>query len=609
MWVRKPLMNVYSSCSRRSWRSISDRVARPFSRTFAQHLRHLLNSKSYFYRSTLTRTLLCTGIGTATAVALSKHPVLFAAAPLSSDTEFWTIMTHGNSAALRKFLDTKADKNFDLDQRHVGGWTALMVAASRGDSDLVKLLIEKGASLFARDKHTQHTTYCRDQISPKLTAQSNTSGWTPLHYAVLSGNEECVRLLIDSGADATIADDKGRTPQDIAKLIGAKPNIEATLTSYAEEQAKLKQEADRKKRQECPIERRLMDKIVGQFSAILQVAGAIRRKENGWQDDEHPLVMMFLGSSGIGKTETAKKIAEYLFGDSSDSFIRIDMSEYMHKHEVSKFIGSPPGYVGYDQGGQLTSKLEKHPKAVVLLDEVDKAHPDVLNVMLQAFDEGRMTDGQGKTITCKDAVFIMTTNLCQREIADEATRLRQLKGESGKLPEGEAPWIAPLDSSENDDTEWKKKIPTDDITFSREWKRDYIQPLLRRHFGRDEFLGRINEMVFFLPFTDQQLCLLARRELERWSRIAHRRHGITLTWQPNVEQVLTEGYDMRYGARSIQHEIDRKVVSQLAKASEEDRLPRNSAVDIFYNSASKNFDLKVESKKSDQKGWGLFGKK
>lgn len=152
---------------------------------------------------------------------------------------------------------------------------------------------------------------------------------------------------------------------------------------------------------------------------------AIRRKENGWVDDDHPLVFLFLGSSGIGKTELAKQLACYIHKEKPSGFIRLDMSEYQEKHEVAKLIGAPPGYIGHDDGGQLTSRLRKNPKAVVLFDEVDKAHPDVLTVLLQLFDEGRLTDGKGKTIECKDAVFIMTSNLASNEIAQHAVNLRQ----------------------------------------------------------------------------------------------------------------------------------------------------------------------------------------
>jgi len=177
-------------------------------------------------------------------------------------------------------------------------------------------------------------------------------------------------------------------------------------------------EEELEKRRRFPVEKRLHENIIGQNVAINAVAAAIRRRENGWVDDDHPLVFLFLGSSGIGKTELAKQVAKYLHKDNAkQGFIRVDMSEYQEKHEVAKFIGSPPGYVGHDEGGQLTKKLTAMPNAVVLFDEIEKAHPELLTILLQLFDEGRMTDGRGKTIECKEATFIMTSNLAAEEIA------------------------------------------------------------------------------------------------------------------------------------------------------------------------------------------------
>eukprot|EP00993_Chasmostoma_nieuportense_P007731 NODE_990_length_1722_cov_19.679624_g929_i0.p1 GENE.NODE_990_length_1722_cov_19.679624_g929_i0~~NODE_990_length_1722_cov_19.679624_g929_i0.p1 ORF type:complete len:250 (-),score=69.07 NODE_990_length_1722_cov_19.679624_g929_i0:123-872(-) len=223
------------------------------------------------------------------------------------------------------------------------------------------------------------------------------------------------------------------------------------------------------------------------------------------------------------------------------------MSEYSSQHEVSKFIGSPPGYVGHDEGGQLTKKLAQRPNAVVLLDEVEKAHPDVLTIMLQVFDEGRLTDGKGATIDCKDAIFVMTSNLGQTEIADEALRLRAT-GQSEELTE--------------------------------EFRLQTLQPLLKHALKRDEFLGRINEILCFLPFTEAQLCQLVHRELVKWQSRAKERHNISLNWSTAVEAMMINGYNVRYGARSIQHEVDRKLISKLAMANEFDQLKPGSKVEL-----------------------------
>ncbi|UXI23121.1 Sars1 allergen SMIPP-C [Sarcoptes scabiei] len=310
------------------------------------------------------------------------------------------------------------------------------------------------------------------------------------------------------------------------------------------------------KRRKFPLEQRLKDVIVGQDGAIALVSATIRRKENGWIDFDHPLVFLFLGSSGLGKTELAKQVAKYLHNNQTKGFIRIDMSEYQEKHEVAKFIGSPPGYIGYDQGGQLTKALTQCPNAVVLFDEVEKAHPDVLTIMLQLFDEGRLTDGQGKTIECKDAIFIMTSNLASDEIAEYGTKLRR-EGEelvkaqhSGKI----------INEKETENLE--------KVVISRYFKDQIVRPILKRHFKRDEFLGRINEMVYFLPFSRSELHQLVLRELKLWSQRAAERHKISMTWDSNVIGILANGYDVHYGARSIKYEVERRVINKISNAYE-----------------------------------------
>lgn len=303
----------------------------------------------------------------------------------------------------------------------------------------------------------------------------------------------------------------------------------------------------------------------GQEAAISIVASTIRRKENGWFDEDHPLVFLFLGSSGIGKTELAKQVARYIHKNNPKGFIRLDMSEFQSKAEVSRFIGSPPGYVGYQEGGQLTKALQACPNAVVLFDEVEKSHPDVLTIMLQLFDEGRLTDGQGKTVECKDAIFIMTSNLASDEIAEHGLKLRNetyninKKKLTGKLEEGDEP---------------------NEITISKNFREKIVRPILKAYFKRDEFLGRINEMVYFLPFSETELNELVIRELKHWATRAKERHKIDLSWDSEVVQLLTSGYNVHYGARSIKHEIERRVVNQLAAAYESGAIDSGSSVHL-----------------------------
>lgn len=196
---------------------------------------------------------------------------------------------------------------------------------------------------------------------------------------------------------------------------------------------------------------------------------------------------------------------------------------------MAKFIGSPPGYVGHGEGGQLTSKLSACPNAVVLFDEVEKAHPDVLTILLQLFDEGRMTDGEGRTIDCKDAVFVMTSNCASDEIAEHGAALRRraqeqrFAGGGGAETSGEA------------------------VAVSRAFKETVIRPILKAHFRRDEFLGRIDDMLYFLPFSPSELRELVRRQLEKWHRKARDRHGIELSWDEAVLDAVAQHYNIYYG--------------------------------------------------------------
>ncbi|KAM5248108.1 mitochondrial disaggregase isoform 2-T2 [Ctenodactylus gundi] len=400
-----------------------------------------------------------------------------------------------------------------------------------------------------------------DDFNNRLNNRANFKGCTALHYAVLADDYRTVKELLDGGANPLQRNEIGHTPLDYAREGEVMKLLRTSEAKYQEKQRK--REAEERRR--FPLEQRLREHIIGQESAITTVGAAIRRKENGWYDEEHPLVFLFLGSSGIGKTELAKQTAKYMHKDAKKGFIRLDMSEFQERHEVAKFIGSPPGYVGHEEGGQLTKMLKQCPNAVVLFDEVDKAHPDVLTIMLQLFDEGRLTDGKGKTINCKDAIFIMTSNVASDEIAQHALQLRQ-----------EALELSRTRIAENlGDVQISDKI-----TISKNFKEDVIRPILKAHFRRDEFLGRINEIVYFLPFCHAELIQLVNKELNFWAKRAKQRHNITLLWDREVADVLVDGYNVHYGARSIKHEVERRVVNQLAAAYEQDLLPEGCTLRI-----------------------------
>eukprot|EP00095_Tigriopus_kingsejongensis_P003076 snap_masked-scaffold2346_size16788-processed-gene-0.5 protein:Tk03076 transcript:snap_masked-scaffold2346_size16788-processed-gene-0.5-mRNA-1 annotation:"suppressor of potassium transport" len=473
----------------------------------------------------------------------------------------------GDLAALLACLERPG---WDVQARHPMGWTALHVAAVNGRLEAVQALLAAGADPNAGDEYVNiyHTARERgihsldvmvareEEFSRQLNLRANFRGCTALHYACLADDAACIRALLEAGADPLQANAYGRTPLDYVR----DPPMKALLKQYGREYQERQKRRELEERRRFPLEKRLAEVIVGQEGPITTVASAIRRKENGWIDDEHPLVFLFLGSSGIGKTELAKQIARYLHPQDPGSFIRLDMSEYQEKHEVAKLIGSPPGYIGHDDGGQLTKRLQKCPDAMVLFDEVDKAHPDVLTVLLQLFDEGRLTDGRGQTMACPNAIFVMTSNLASTEIADHALQLRR---------EAEMVVQERAQGHLNDQAQ---------ITISRHFKEQVVQPILKHHFGRDEFLGRINEFVYFLPFSRPELTRLVERELQFWSDRARSKHNIDLSWDQAVLHYLADGYNVYYGARSIKHEVERRVVAQLALAHETDQLEKDCHV-------------------------------
>ncbi|XP_065885497.1 mitochondrial disaggregase-like [Dysidea avara] len=458
----------------------------------------------------------------------------------------------------------------DVNSRHDLGWGAIHAAVVNGRANALKVLLEHGADVNLQDEFSSVYRVARQkrydsyavarvrnhEFTNRFQEDVNFSGFTALHYAVVLNDHNIIKILLENGADPSIRNHKGLKPSAYCTTT----YVLKMLNTQEAKQAELKQKEMMEERRRYPLEERLGEHIVGQEGPIAVVGSAIRSRENGWADEDRPLVFLFLGSSGVGKTELAKQVAAYFHRDNKQGFIRIDMSEYQEKHEVAKFIGAPPGYLGYDQGGQLTSALQLCDNAVVLFDEVDKAHPDVLTIMLQLFDEGRITDGKGRTVECKEAIFIMTSNVANEEIASHALKLRR---------EAEV-------AKQHRSTD----LPEKTLEISREFKDKTVEPILKRHFRRDEFLGRINEMVYFLPFSRTELNQLVEKELKFWKKKAAERHGIDLTWSPEVLDVLADGYNIRYGARSLKHEVDRRVVNQLAAAFEQQLIGKDSRVHL-----------------------------
>lgn len=288
------------------------------------------------------------------------------------------------------------------------------------------------------------------------------------------------------------------------------------------------------------LEDELRNRVIGQEDALTKVAAAIRRSRTGLQDQNRPIgVFLFLGPTGVGKTELAKALATFLF-DSEKSLIRIDMTEYMEKFSVSRLIGAPPGYVGYEEGGQLTERVRRRPYSVVLLDEVEKAHPEVFNVLLQVFDDGRLTDGQGKTVDFRNTVIIMTSNIGSAEILD----LQSLdQRREGALP-------APTDTGKDK---------------ARSVSLEIIMPLLKQTF-RPEFLNRIDDVVVFNGLTEAEIIAIVDVQIAMLNQMLGERN-VTLSFTDVAKKRIAEqGYDPQFGARPIKRTLQHLVTNPLSEA-------------------------------------------
>jgi ATP-dependent Clp protease ATP-binding subunit ClpB len=269
-------------------------------------------------------------------------------------------------------------------------------------------------------------------------------------------------------------------------------------------------------------------RVVGQDEALRLVANAVRRSRAGLSDPNRPIgSFLFLGPTGVGKTELARALSEFLFDD-EHALLRIDMSEYMEKHAVARLIGAPPGYVGYDEGGQLTELVRRRPYSVILFDEIEKAHPDVFNILLQILDDGRLTDGKGRTVDFKNAVVIMTSNIASHEI-------RESMSGGADLRVG---------------------------TVSEELRRT-IHSTLLQHF-RPEFINRIDEIVIFNALGKEQITKIVELQLNHLKRLlAERKIQIELTDKAR-ELLFREGYDPQFGARPLKRAIQRLIQDPLA---------------------------------------------
>ena len=330
------------------------------------------------------------------------------------------------------------------------------------------------------------------------------------------------------------------TPEDIAEVVAKWTGI-PVKRMLESERAKL-----------LRMEKELHKRVVGQNMAIEAVSDAVRRSRAGLQNEKRPIgSFLFMGTTGVGKTELAKALAEFLFND-ENMMTRIDMSEYQERHSVSRLVGAPPGYVGYDEGGQLTEAVRRKPYSVVLLDEIEKAHPDVFNILLQVLDDGRLTDNKGRTVDFKNTILIMTSNVGADIIQSYMDRL-------------------PLEAALEDQ-------PSERAKLLEECRREVLEVLKRT--VRPEFLNRIDEIIMFEPLSQTDIRDILRMQMAQLiGKLSE--NGVNISFSQEFEDYMsTKGYEPAYGARPIKRLMQKELINLLAKSILDGEVRRDSAITV-----------------------------
>ena len=333
-------------------------------------------------------------------------------------------------------------------------------------------------------------------------------------------------------------------PEDIAEIVSKWTGIPVKRMLQSEKEKLLNLETELHKR------------VIGQDEAIKAVSDAVRRSRAGLQNEKRPLgSFLFLGTTGVGKTELAKALAEFLFND-ENLMTRIDMSEYQESFAVTRLVGAPPGYVGYDEGGQLTEAVRRKPYSVVLFDEIEKAHPDVFNILLQVLDDGRLTDGKGRTVNFKNTILIMTSNVGSDIIQDYMNKINDVNKERAMADCKEA-----------------------------------VLDVLKRSV-RPEFLNRIDEIIMFEPLSKENIREILKLQIKQISDMLSDR-GITLSFTEKAMEYLgSKGYDISYGARPIKRLLQKELVNELATEIISGKISRDSAVEIDSDGEKLTFNNK-----------------
>ena len=382
------------------------------------------------------------------------------------------------------------------------------------------------------------------QEAERAEREGNYERVAEIRYSKLKMLEDDIKhiqeqLKSTQGGEAMVREEV--TADDIAEVVSRWTGIPVTRMMQSEREKLLH------------LEEELHHRVIGQDEAIQAVSDAVRRSRAGLQDPKRPIAsFIFLGTTGVGKTELAKALADYLFNDET-MMTRIDMSEYQEKFSVSRLIGAPPGYVGYDEGGQLTEAVRRKPYSVVLFDEIEKAHPDVFNILLQVLDDGRLTDNKGRTVNFKNTIIIMTSNLGSQFIQQEFEKLNATNRESI-------------------------------IANTKMQVMDMLKKTIR-----PEFLNRIDETIMFLPLTKAEIANVVRLQMNAVKKMLEPQ-GFTLrVTDAAINYLADQGYDPEFGARPVKRAIQRLVLNDLSKRILAEEVSREQPITIDANGAGLQF--------------------
>jgi ATP-dependent Clp protease ATP-binding subunit ClpB len=425
------------------------------------------------------------------------------------------------------------------------------------------------AGLKTNSQKSSSNTAKLKSLNSELAQLKEKAAQLELHWNneknIISEIRELKKAIEDLKIKAEISQRQGADLSEVAKIkYGLVPEKENKIKELQAELLKIQKKGQRILKEEVdeedvakvvsrwtgiPLNRMLQDdikklsnaegelakEVIGQDEAIKAIANALRRSRAGINEEQRPIgSYLFVGPSGVGKTELAKSLAKFIFDDEK-SLIRLDMSEFMEKHSVAKLIGSPPGYIGHDDGGQLTDKVRRHPYSVVLFDEIEKAHPDMFNMLLQILDDGRLTDSKGRTVNFKNTIIIMTSNLGNEIIKQYSIGF-------------------------NDEEENKNK--KEGLARTKEMK-EKIDKILKANF-KLEFLNRIDEIVLFKSLTPENLERIVDLELTKVEKRLNNKN-IAIKVSPKLKKLLADkGYDVSFGARPLKRLIQTMILDELA---------------------------------------------